>query len=146
MKPSTRKHSSVIEAAGGILWKDTAKGLKLAIIHRERYDDWSLPKGKREPGEKWEDTALREVCEETGCQAKIGSFIGSCSYVINRQRTPKIVLFWQMTVIKDNGFQPNSEVDKLKWISPKKAMKKLSYVDEREIVMLAIKKLRDQEK
>ena len=137
MKNKATQPKKVIEAAGGILWKETPSGFKLAIIHRKRYDDWSLPKGKREPGESWQETALREVWEETGCRVTLGEFIGSASYAINGQ-TPKVVLFWHMMVKKDCKFIPNSEVDKLKWVSPKNALKFLNYEDERAIVSKAM--------
>jgi len=133
-----QNYKKVVEAAGGILWKETSSGKKIAIIHRERYDDWTLPKGKREPGESWQDTALREVWEETGCQAILGDFIGSTSYTINGHSTPKVVLFWQMTIRKNCEFSPNDEVDQIKWLSPKKAIKQLTYKDERTILRKAI--------
>ncbi len=137
IKKTNQRQKKVIEAAGGILWKGTSSGRKLAIIHRQRYDDWSLPKGRREPGESWQETALREVWEETGCPATLGEFIGSTSYVINGQ-TPKVVLFWHMTVQKNCKFQPNEEVDRIKWVSPRKALKLLNYEDERRIVSKAL--------
>jgi 8-oxo-dGTP diphosphatase len=136
--PRAKQHKKVVEAAGGILWKETPSGRKLAIIHRKRYDDWSLPKGKREPGESWRETALREVQEETGCRPILGEFIGSAAYTINGN-TPKVVLFWHMNVKKDCVFIPNKEVDNLKWVSPKKALKLLHYKDECAIVRKAIK-------
>lgn len=128
----------VVEAAGGILWKETPSGQKIVIIHRKRYDDWSLPKGKKDPDESWQETALREVWEETNCRAILGKFIGSSSYTMNGQ-TPKVVLFWQMALQKEFDFKPNSEVDRIKWISPKKALKQLSYNNERNILNKAIK-------
>ena len=137
MKNYRKRHKKVIEAAGGVLWKETSSGRKLAIIHRERYDDWSLPKGKREPGESWRETALREVQEETGCRPILGDFIGSAAYVINGS-APKVVLFWHMLLKKDCEFIPNKEVDNLKWVSPKKALKLLHYEDERAIVRKAM--------
>ena len=137
MKNKAIQPKKVIEAAGGILWKETSSGFKLAIIHRKQYDDWSLPKGKREPGESWQETALREVREETGCRATLGEFIGSAAYAINGQ-TPKVVLFWHMTAKSSCKFIPNSEVDKLKWVSPKNALKFLNYEDERAIVSKAM--------
>ena len=143
MKKKHQKNTEVVEAAGGVLWKETSSGRKLAIIHRQRYDDWSLPKGRCEPGERWEETALREVREETGCRATLGKFIGSASYVINHHRTPKVVLFWHMHIKKECGFQPNAEVDCLKWVSPNKALKFLSYKDECAIIMKAINQSHD---
>ena len=141
-KTSHQNQPDIIEAAGGVLWKETSSGLKLAVIHRQRYDDWSLPKGKREKGERWQETALREVKEETGCQVVLGKFIGSASYAIHSNNRPKIVLFWHMHVKQGCKFQPNHEVDRIKWVSPSKALKLLSYEDEREIVNKAFKELR----
>jgi 8-oxo-dGTP diphosphatase len=142
MKTNRQDQAEVVEAAGGVLWRETSSGRKLAIIHRKRYDDWSLPKGKRESGERWEETALREVREETGCRPKLGKFIGSASYVINHHKTPKVVLFWHMYTKNECKFQPNNEVDRLKWVSPQKALKILSYKDERYIIQIATTQFR----
>lgn len=138
MKINNQHQPKVVEAAGGVLWKETSSGLKIAIIHRQRYNDWSLPKGKRKQNERWADTALREVQEETGCRAKLGKFIGSSSYLINKHKTPKVVLFWHMYKISKCEFQPNEEVDRLKWADPQKALKILDYEDERNIIQNAI--------
>lgn len=144
MKANHQPHKKIIEAAGGVLWKDTPSGPKLALIHRQRYNDWSLPKGKREPGERLEDTALREVWEETGCRAMLGKFIGSVSYLINQHKTSKIVHFWHMKIINLSEFQPNQEVDRLEWVSPKKSLKILTYQDERDIIKKATSHCIDQ--
>lgn len=143
MKKKRQKNTEVVEAAGGVLWKETSSGRKLAIIHRQRYDDWSLPKGVREQGERWEETALREVLEETGFRAILGNFIGSASYLINQHCTPKVVLFWHMHAKNECRFKPNAEVDRLKWVSPKKALKILNYEDERTIITKAINQAQD---
>jgi len=141
MKNDHRYSSKVVEAAGGVLWKETPSGPKIAVIYRERYDDWTLPKGKREPDESWEDTALREVWEETGCHATLGKFIGSASYLVGNKTTPKVVLFWQMKTKNDCKFQPNGEVDRIKWVTPQKALKILSYADECKIIKIAVEQL-----
>jgi 8-oxo-dGTP diphosphatase len=128
-KPGT---SGVIEAAGGLLWRETSRGREIAIVHRTRYDDWSLPKGWREKGEEFIEAAKREVIEETNCKVKMGEFAGSTSYVVNG--VPKIVLFWHMTLIGKCGFVPNNEVDTLEWVDVEQALSTLDYEDERLLV------------
>jgi 8-oxo-dGTP diphosphatase len=130
--PKQSTQEQVIEAAGGLLWRQGASGRQLALIHRQRYNDWSLPKGKREPGESWQETALREVLEETGCQAELLDFIGGTTYTV--KGIPKVVLFWSMRAALDCELQENAEVDALQWVSPEQALKILSYAPERHLV------------
>jgi 8-oxo-dGTP diphosphatase len=122
----------VIEAAGGLLWRESPNGRELALVHRRRYDDWSLPKGKRDPGERWQDTALREIHEETGCKAELVSFAGSTAYTV--RGVSKIVLFWNMTLVEDCLFTPNEEVDQLAWFPLDRALDKLSYPTEKALL------------
>ena len=124
--------STVIEAAGGIIWRDSSEGKQIAIIHRQRYDDWSLPKGKRIELETWQETALREVVEETGCEVHLRGFAGCISYLV--ENTPKIVLFWNMRLSGKCDFQPSAEVDKLLWVTPKEAKCYLSYQHEIQLL------------
>ena len=124
--------AGVIQAAGGLLWRDTAQGKELAVIHRPRNDDWTLPKGKLKPAETWQQAALREVREETGCPAHLGSFAGSLSYLVNG--VPKVVLFWNMGLAGACKFQPSEEVDNLVWLPVPQALKTLDYADERALV------------
>lgn len=124
---------NVIQAAGGLLWRDSARGREVAVIHRSRYGDWTLPKGKLQTGERWHEAALREVREETGCEVRLGSFAGSVSYVVNDN--PKVVLFWNMTLIGECEFQQSEEVKQLIWMSVEEAVKKLDYPGERGLLM-----------
>jgi 8-oxo-dGTP diphosphatase len=126
----------VIEAAGGLLWKVSTKGIMLTIIHRPRYNDWTLPKGKKKEEESWHETALREVLEETGCNAKIEDFAGGIIYQVGN--LPKVVLFWHMWAIDIPTFIPNNEVDSCEWVHPELAISKLTYSDEKELVKSAI--------
>ncbi len=126
--------ADVVEAAGGLLWRETPEGRELALVHRLRYDDWTIPKGKRDPGERWQETALREVQEETGCKAQLTSFAGSTAYTV--KGVAKIVLFWNMVLREELSFTPNEEVDQLLWLPAEEAFKKLSHETEKTLLTL----------
>ncbi|HBY09228.1 MAG TPA: NUDIX hydrolase [Chloroflexi bacterium] len=127
-KKSLDPQRDVIEAAGGLLWRETAAGRQVALIHRPSHADWTLPKGKRDPGETWQETALREVREETGIKAQLGAFAGSLGYTV--EGIPKVVLFWHMYAPKNDQFIVNDEVDDLIWVPLEKALELVSYTDE----------------
>ncbi len=127
------EHPPVIEAAGGLLWRETPQGRLLALVHRPKYDDWTLPKGKRKPGESWQETALREVAEETGCQPQLEGFAGATAYTL-ANGTPKVVLFWNMRLLRGEGFRPTAEVDQLVWLPPAEAQARLSYASEKALL------------
>ena len=116
----------MIKAAGGVVVRD---GLVL-LVHRARYDDWSLPKGKLEPGESWEDAALREVWEETGVRCTLGAFLGSSHYEVNG--APKEVRWWAMTTSDQAG--PSNEVDAVRWATVEEARALLSYAHELQLL------------
>ncbi len=122
----------MIYAAGGIVWKDTAEGRKLAVVHRSRYDDWSLPKGKLMRNESWEQAAVREVKEETGCDVRVTGFAGSTSY--RAKGKPKIVLYFSMEAVKECLLTDASEVQEVLWLSPVEALAKLDYEVERALI------------
>ncbi len=130
--PTENLTANVIEAAGGLLWRPAPAGRELCLIHRPHYDDWTLPKGKRDPGESWQQTALREVFEETGCRAALSGFAGSVAYTV--RGIAKVVLFWHMNLKEDCTFTPNDEVNQLVWLPLEKALRKLSYATERELL------------
>jgi 8-oxo-dGTP pyrophosphatase MutT (NUDIX family) len=124
----------VIEAAGGIVWREMDGEEKLAIIHRPNLDDWVIPKGKRDPGESWQDTALREVFEETACKAELMDFSGSVAYTV--RGVAKVVLFWHMQLHEEGIFQPNAEVDAIRWLTPEEAIAMLSYENEKKLLVV----------
>ena len=95
-------------------------------MHRPHYDDWSLPKGKLDPGESFEDAALREVEEEVGLVCELENELPSVTYTDNKGR-PKIVRWWAMQVVDDHGFEPNDEVDQMRWLPIDEALALLSY-------------------
>ena len=110
-----RRH---VKAAGGVLLRDG----KVALVHRPKYDDWSLPKGKLEEGEAWEDAALREE-------------LSSVEYTDPKGR-PKTVRYWRMEPL-EGEFTPNSEVDELRWLPADEAARCLTYDHDRELVLMA---------
>lgn len=120
--------AGVVRAAGGVLWRPAdSGGIEVAVVHRPRYDDWSLPKGKLNRGEPALLGALREVGEETGFQAVAGRTLGSSTYCVLLQgrEAPKTVRWWAMTAT-GGAFQPGPEVDALEWLGPADAQRRLS--------------------
>ena len=119
-----------IRAAGGVLWRhagDDDAAIEVAVIHRPRYDDWSLPKGKVASGESELEAAVREILEETGFHVRVGRPLGVTGYTketVSGSR-PKIVRWWAMRS-EGGGFSPTREVDELVWLSPEHAAKRLT--------------------
>jgi 8-oxo-dGTP pyrophosphatase MutT (NUDIX family) len=125
--------ADVVRAAGGIVTRQGSNGrLEVAVVHRPRREDWSLPKGKLEPGEALEAGALREVEEETGLRCRMGQFVGYTEYVDRRSR-PKIVAYWQMEVL-GGSFTPNQEVDEVRWLELDAAAELLTYARDRDVL------------
>jgi 8-oxo-dGTP pyrophosphatase MutT (NUDIX family) len=122
-----------VRAAGGAVARVNEEGeLEVAVVHRPKYDDWSLPKGKLDPGEGWEEAALREVEEETGLQAELGPPLGEARYIDPKGR-PKLVRYWEMTPI-GGEFHANKEVDELRWLPVDQAQPLLTNLRDRELV------------
>jgi 8-oxo-dGTP pyrophosphatase MutT (NUDIX family) len=116
----------MVLAAGGVVWRRGETGrLEVIVVHRPRYDDWSLPKGKLDPGETDEQAALREVEEETGVVAELGPELPTTTY-LDRSGKHKRVRYWAMTVVSgDPG--PSHEVDQAEWVGLEEAGRRLSY-------------------
>ena len=110
-----------VKAAGGVVLRDG----RIAVVHRPRYDDWSLPKGKLDEGESFEDAALREVWEETGLRCALAEEL-SPTFYNDRKGRSKIVRYWLMEVL-EGEFEPNEEVDELRWLTPSEAVAQLTY-------------------
>jgi 8-oxo-dGTP diphosphatase len=113
-------------------------GVEVAVVHRPRYDDWSFPKGKCDPGESYPDAARREVAEETGLRCELGRELGDTRYRDSKGRD-KLVRYWLMPAPEGAGAAvaaavPNPEVDELRWLAPAEAARLLTYVHDRELL------------
>jgi 8-oxo-dGTP diphosphatase len=104
-------------------------------VHRPRYDDWTLPKGKLDRDETSEEAALREVWEETGLHVRLERELPSTSYHVRGR--PKRVRYWLMSVSADDGFTPNDETDELRWLSPADAAALLTHDRDKEVLEAA---------
>lgn len=125
--------SESIWAAGCVVARPSKKGnARYLIVHRPRYDDWTLPKGKLDAGETFLEAAMREVKEETGIVGKRARFIGSIGYV-TQAGNAKVVRWW-LTTVKRGSFSPNSEVDQIKWVSFRKGLERLTFRNDRRVL------------
>ncbi|GBE25462.1 putative mutator protein MutT4 [bacterium BMS3Bbin02] len=110
-------------------------------MRRPRYNDWSVPKGKLDPGEKFRDCAVREVREETGFTVHVGPFLGGVLY-----KTPnlnsKLARYWLMEKSK-GSFKPNEEVSEISWMPRRKALKRLTYTRDHALIETAARRIKD---
>jgi broad specificity phosphatase PhoE/8-oxo-dGTP pyrophosphatase MutT (NUDIX family) len=128
-----------VRAAGGVVLRSGADGTgpEVLVVHRPRYDDWSLPKGKLDPGETWADAAVREVHEETGVTARLGVELATTRYR-DRAGRLKHVRWWTMPVLDDRFRPPDDEVDDLAWVPADRVGELLSYDADRSLVDQAL--------
>lgn len=121
-----------IEAAGGVVVREVDGREQVAVVHRPRYDDWSLPKGKLNDGEGFEQAALREVEEETGLRCELGEDLGEVRYR-DRKGRPKRVRWWRMRPL-GGEFAAGDEVDELRWLDAAGALELLDYEQDRALI------------
>ena len=121
-----------VKAAGGVVVREREGRREVAVVHRPKYDDWSLPKGKLEPGEEWDRAALREVAEETGLRCEALRELVPSRYVDGKGRR-KLVRWWLMRPV-EGEFRPSKEVDELRWIAARDAGGLLDYEFDRALV------------
>ena len=122
----------MIKAAGGIVLRHTLRGEEVVVVYRKRHQDWTLPKGKLHEGESFEEAALREVEEETGCSCRLGSYLGGISYAISG--VPKVVMFWKMAVLQERPVAENDEIGEALWMSLPAAIQRLSHAQEKSLL------------
>jgi 8-oxo-dGTP diphosphatase len=126
-----------IYAAGAVLWREVSGQLLVAVIHRARYDDWSFPKGKQDPGECLPETAVREIREETGLKIKLGVRLKVVHYTVG-ENLPKEVHYWAARVsdsaLAKSNFVPSEEVAEVTWKTPEDARRVLTYEFDQQIL------------
>ena len=142
-----------VRAAGGVVWhwgppgeagrEQSASALEIVVVHRPAYDDWSLPKGKVDPGESDEDCARREVEEETGLRCRLGLELPSVRYR-DRNGRDKVVRYWTM-VATAGELAPRHEVDRARWLDVESARAVLTYAHDRDLVSSAARAIADAE-
>lgn len=127
----------MIRAAGGVVWRTgPAGGIEVLLVHRPRFDDWTLPKGKRKRAEHPIRAAVREVHEETGVRAGVGPRLPSVHYDVwsGTELVEKVVDYWAMTVRGDDGFTANAEVDERSWLPLEAARKRVTYPHDQRVL------------
>lgn len=123
--------SRPVAAAGGVVWRGRHGDVEVALVHRPRYDDWSLPKGKLEDGESELEAAVREVSEELGASVAVSRRIGRVRY--HHDATRKMVAYWAMRFV-DGDFVAGEEVDAIAWLRLSEARRRLTYPVDRPVL------------
>ncbi len=118
----------IVRAAGALLWRGEGDALEVLLVHRPKYDDWSWPKGKLDPGEPWAGAAVREVLEETGLHCRLGVPLPQAWYEIGADGTyrPKVVQYWAAREVAGEG-ELAHEVDEVAWLPVREARERLHY-------------------
>ena len=122
--------SPEVHAAGGVVLDRDGR---VVLVHRPRYDDWTLPKGKLDPGESFEEAALREVEEETGIRCRLVRELPAAEYPDAKGRQ-KLVRYWLMEVEAEPGFVPGREVDEVRRLPMQDALAVLTYARDRDVL------------
>ena len=123
-----------ILSAGGVLWRpaaDGSSGIEVLLVHRPKYDDWSLPKGKRQPGEHVLLTAVREILEETSVRPVLGPRLRTTEYLVHGR--PKQVDYWAVCCPADQA-APSHEIDAVSWLPLPQALDRLSYPHDADVI------------
>ncbi len=129
--------AETVLAAGAVAWRRSGDHLELLMIHRPRYDDWTFPKGKVDRGEHLPQTAVREVEEETGIRVRLGLPLATHEYAMRNKSQYKRVHYWSARVTGHDdatAYEPNDEVDQVRWVRPRDAPDLLTYDHDRNVL------------
>jgi 8-oxo-dGTP diphosphatase len=122
----------IVRAAGGVAWRGRDGDVRLLLVHRPKYDDWSFPKGKCGNDETDEKCAVREIEEETNLHVTLGPELVSTSYISKGR--PKHVRYWLVEPQNPDDARPQNEVDELAWLTPDEAAARLTYARDRDVL------------
>ena len=123
-----------IRAAGGVCWRPSADGVHVCVVHRPRHGDWTLPKGKLEPGEHPMVAAVREVAEETSVHGVPMTRLPTIRYLTGEPGVEKVVHFWSMRADTWSDRAPDDEIEEVRWAPANGAHHLLSYAHDRGVV------------
>lgn len=126
--------NTVVRSAGGVVWRPTRDGVEIVLVHRPRYDDWSLPKGKIDPGEHELAAAVREVHEETLVRGVPQARLPSIRYLTGEPGVEKVVDFWSMRALVWQDRPADDEIEEARWVPAAQAPALLSYAHDRGVV------------
>jgi 8-oxo-dGTP diphosphatase len=138
--------SAIVLAAGGVLWRGDPLAPEVALVHRPRYDDWSVAKGKAKSGEHLLVTALREMSEETGYVVRVGPRLTTVLYGVMSGGRPatKVVTYWSMRCA-GGWFHANREVDRIEWLPVEAARRHVTSPTDRVVLDAFLRARRDTE-
>ncbi len=124
-------------AAGAVCWRLVAGTPRVLLVHRAAHKDFSLPKGKVDPGETLPETAVREIAEETGLGIILGAPLGTVEYQLPSGRD-KVVYYWSAEIddhaLELAKFTANDEIAAVEWLPLDKARKRLTYEHDRDVI------------
>jgi len=135
--PRHESESSPVLTAGGVVVQMFDDVPYTAIVHRPKFNDWSIPKGKVDPGETLEQTALREIREETALECTLGEYLGTQYFPDG----DKLGHYWLMHVSIDHGFTPDAEIDGLRWVPLHEATEAVDQEQDRRLITEALARL-----
>ncbi|MBI2251693.1 MAG: NUDIX domain-containing protein [Armatimonadetes bacterium] len=134
-------HEEIQISAGGVIYKKERHQIKVCLIAKKNKQIWALPKGRVDKGETPEETAVREVREETGCEVELKERIDEINYYFHLRENDvvyhKYVYFYLMPLIKENAYQRDQEADEVSWFTLGEAQKKLSFLNEKNVIRKA---------